>query len=51
MTIHIYFMVAGPQTPRAYHFFMSALAESGAADTHKCLENKVGMKKEASEQP
>lgn len=26
MTIHIYFMVAGPQTPRANHFSMSALA-------------------------
>lgn len=49
MTIHIYFMVAGPQTPHAYHFSMSALAGRRAADTHKCLENKIGMKKEASE--
>lgn len=49
MTIHIYFMVAGPQTPHAYHFSMSALAGRGAADAHKCLENKIGMKKEASE--
>lgn len=45
MTIHIYFMVAGPQTPHAYHFSMSALAGRGAADAHKCLENKIDMKK------
>lgn len=42
-------MVAGPQTPRAYHFSTSALAARKAADAHKCLENKTGMKKEEGE--
>lgn len=44
MTIHIYFMVAGPQTPHVYHFSTSALAVGRATDAPKCMENKTGMK-------
>lgn len=45
MTIHIYFMVAGPQTPHVYHFSTRVLAVGRATDAPKCLKNKTGMKK------
>lgn len=55
MTIHIYFMVAGLQTPSAYHFSMSALAGIAGGrgephtntNPHECLGNKIGVKKES----